>query len=411
MSLSRRLIAVLLLLGTISSLVADEPRIAFVTSAKGTGDFSSWPEAGAALTGLEAADSICQAQAADAELANSGAFYAWLSDSNNEVFCRAHGLSGKQAQNCNGSLTVIDNQPVIEAGPWLRTDGLPAAAEILELLGNNKVYMPMLIDQYGAELQWFESIWSGTKIGGQADGMYQCSDWTSGEDGPAIQNQGSNFVASFNIWHGSSIGSCSRISHLLCVETGAGGAIELPELAGNIIFLTEAYGNGDLASWPDATPGTTGIAAGDSICNKLAADAGLPWQGSYEAWLSDSNIAAADRFKHDVSWQRLDGIEVAANLAELTDGVIPASVLVTDQGKYRMHQQVWTGTGPDGSADAKNCSDWVSTEGTGLYGVSVFTYERWTDFTSGSCGNAGLRLYCLSNVDPYSVFENGFEDP
>jgi hypothetical protein len=66
-------------------------------------------------TGLEAADAICQSRAEAGGL--NGTFRAWLSDDDDDAYCRIHGLSGKKAENCGqGSLPDF-------AGNWVRTDG------------------------------------------------------------------------------------------------------------------------------------------------------------------------------------------------------------------------------------------------------------------------------------------------
>jgi len=58
------------------------PKRIFVTSVKGNGDLSSWPDAGG-RTGIEAGDAICSARADAAGL--SGTFAAWLSDTDNDM--------------------------------------------------------------------------------------------------------------------------------------------------------------------------------------------------------------------------------------------------------------------------------------------------------------------------------------
>ena len=74
-------------------------RLAFHTSTTGNADLSSWAEvAGTGLTGLEAADAICNARAAAAGI--DGTFAAWMSDDDDDAYCRVNGLTGKKSTNC-----------------------------------------------------------------------------------------------------------------------------------------------------------------------------------------------------------------------------------------------------------------------------------------------------------------------
>jgi hypothetical protein len=96
--------------------ISSAANVVFVTSVTGDGNLGSWADAGG-NTGLAAGDAICQARANAAGL--TGTFVAWLSDDNNDAYCRVHNLTGKKASNCGqGSLPE-------SAGPWVRTDGFP----------------------------------------------------------------------------------------------------------------------------------------------------------------------------------------------------------------------------------------------------------------------------------------------
>ena len=64
----------------------------FVTSVAGSGELSSWDDAGT-LTGVAAGDAICQARATAAALPNPATYRAWLSDDTDDAYCRLHGLS------------------------------------------------------------------------------------------------------------------------------------------------------------------------------------------------------------------------------------------------------------------------------------------------------------------------------
>jgi len=107
----------------------------FVTSVSGNGNISTWADAGG-KTGLAAADAVCQARANAAGL--PGIFKAWLSDGNDDAYCRVHNLTGKISANCGQSSLPAS------AGPWVRMDGFPFGARIDQLL-NGTVYSPNTI--------------------------------------------------------------------------------------------------------------------------------------------------------------------------------------------------------------------------------------------------------------------------
>ena len=118
---------------------------AFATSTTGSGDLHSWAEvAGTGLSGLAAADAICQTRAAAGGLDAPEEFVAWLSDRDDDAYCRVFGLHGKRADHCG-----LPADPV-GAGPWLRSDGVPFAATIETALADNVVYSTLNVDESGA---------------------------------------------------------------------------------------------------------------------------------------------------------------------------------------------------------------------------------------------------------------------
>ena len=120
---------------------ADPNLVAFVTSVEGTGNLSSWSDAGDQI-GLAAGDAICQARAEAGKL--SGSFVAWLSDADDDAYCRVQNLEGKKLANCG--------QPELPtaAGPWVRVDGLPFAGTIDQMLKPNyRIFTPVHFDEFG----------------------------------------------------------------------------------------------------------------------------------------------------------------------------------------------------------------------------------------------------------------------
>ncbi len=392
---------VCLVMAGVSTTASAQQRVVFATSATGNADLGSWPEAGNGPTGLAAADAICVNQATSGGLDNPGNFVAWISDDMNDAYCRVHNLTGKKADNCGqGTLPVA-------AGPWVRSDGIPAAGNIEELLvPNPMVYMPLLTDESGNAVALDQKAWSATRNTGIAY-TDTCANWTDGITGSTVtlQLQG-------NSWASNGGSPCNSPDlHLVCVETIEGAPVEIPPPEGNIAFHSHSDGTGDFSTWSEAAQGTTGIEAADSICNNLAAGSGLPWQGSYKAWVSDGTITAPDRLTSDGPWYRPDGIQVAESKADLLDGSVFSAIVQSNTGLYRAFQLIWTGTNADGSLNPNNCSGWTSEAGMGSLGRATDTNTAWTESGQLSCDQTSFRIYCFSDVQEVLSLEDGFEDP
>src|SRR5262249_13959608 len=117
-------------------------RYAFVTSTTGNGNLATWAGAGA-NTGLAAADAICQARAAAGGM--TGTFVAWMSDSNNDAYCRVHGLTGKKAAMC-GQMALP-----VAAGPWARANSSSAVAPTIDklLAPTHQTFLPASFNEVG----------------------------------------------------------------------------------------------------------------------------------------------------------------------------------------------------------------------------------------------------------------------
>jgi hypothetical protein len=378
-------------------------RVAFVTNAARSAIFGDWPEATMGLSGLEAADSICVNRASAAGLLSPGEFVAWLSDSEDDAYCRLHGLTGKKSSNC-GEPSLPE-----AAGPWVRTDGIPWAEDVakLTMLMNPEVYTPLWLDENANPVvPVVSTVWTGTSNLGTLN-VGHCMDWTAAPIGESTAIGFTNRTVSY--WSGSEGGLCTSPNrHLYCLEKGTGPALDLEQPTGRIAFITSVTGPSNLGSWDAADPGTQGIDAADSICVNRAGLRSYPSSDSFRAWISDEDTDARDRFVNDGPWHTPDGIPVAQDLADLTDGDILAPI---NQGFYSNHR-IWTGTDQFGARDMDGtCGSWTGAAGFGKVGQSDNAGPSWTAWSNTSCQVAGgAHLYCLSDALPGLQYADGFED-
>jgi hypothetical protein len=158
-----------------------------------------------------------------------------------------------------------------------------------------------------------------------------------------------------------------------------------------LVFLTSTVQQGNLG----------GLAGADAICQQRAQAASLP--GTYKAWLSDSTQSPATRFVQSPGpYRRVDGVTVANNWADLTDGTLAAPIAVAENGTVFADALLrsWTHTLANGTAGGvvpnDHCENWTSPSDTdfGNEGRVVDINSTWTVFGSGSCNN-NFHLYCF----------------
>jgi hypothetical protein len=352
-------------------------KVAFITSTSGPGVFNNtnWGTDAGGLTGLSAADAICNARASAGGL--SGTFAALLSDSSDDFYCRIHDLTGKKGL-CSPA------NPSIPAGPWNRTDGTPFAADIDEIIDNGVVYTVPNYDESGL-LAPRSTYWTGTDSTGELD-AYHCNNW---------QDQGPNSRAYVNFTEGVDVlfsyayAGCNDNRHLLCMEVGDGPPLTNFSPSGKIAFVTSGGTDGFI--------GTGGLAGADAFCQTAADNALL--NGTFKAWLSDSGNDASSRFSSPGGpWIRLDGIRVAANVTSLVNHTLgyylDAPLNMTETGIYLRNYAAWTGTLEDGMHSGESCSDWQSMATDGTYGNVMYSSGYWTSRGTVPCTSAPL-LYCF----------------
>lgn len=157
-----------------------------------------------------------------------------------------------------------------------------------------------------------------------------------------------------------------------------------------LVFLTSTVQDGNLG----------GLNGADAICQQRAQAASLP--GVYKAWLSDDAQSPATRFVQSPDpYQRVDGVTVANNWADLIDGTLLAPITVAETGAVFANPagRAWTNTLANGTAGGvlnQNCVNWTSNNNAddGDEGQVTATSDNWTDFASGTCNN-DFHLYCF----------------
>ena len=370
-------------------LTCSRLRRAFVTSTSGTGNLATWADAGG-MTGLAAADAICQARAAAAGL--PGTFVAWLSDPTNDAYCRVNGFAGTKNFNCGQSSLPV------AAGPWARIDGQPFAGRIDLLLAPNfALYYPANIDELGATAAATTLVFSAT----DSSGMYKasdCTDWTSAANTTTAVVGLANGGAA---WFTDDLApvTCDLPQHLRCLEVGSSPPLTKRPPQARRVFATSVTGNGNFASWPDSG-GLSGLAGADAVCRARARYAGYANAANFKAWLSSSATSAPSRITSNGPWYRLDGIPVAFSKSDLIDGAVNAGISITETHTHASStfQSAWTGTGPTGTMSSYLCSNWtIGTNaifgGTGKYDSNDL---HWTQSGLTSC-NTNEVLYCFED--------------
>jgi hypothetical protein len=387
-----------------------EPLYAFTTSTLGTGDLHSWAEVvDSNLTGLDAADGICAARANAAGLPSPDEFVAWLSDANDDAYCRVFGLHGKKVTHCG----LLGFPLPVGAGPWLRTDGMPFAATIERVTIDNVVYAPLNIDEFGGPVAGAPilSYTATSRLGEYDTAVHEsdCGAWKSASD--AVSAILGNNSATGQAWTNSTDGSaCGSPHHLMCLQKGS-----TPALSGYSRFgRREAF-----VTSTDLTGNLGGIAAADGVCQSLAAAANLHQPESFKALITSvaSGVNVIDRFDFDGAWYRRDGLPFAFSKVELVSGKVTLPLNVTETGEYLGFSLALTGAHVDGSASGLDCSDWTSAQpglGSGaLVNFVKFAGPDWLSNADIACAGAQLpgdwpsKLLCLSDSD--ALFHAEFE--
>jgi hypothetical protein len=365
------------------------PHRVFITSIEGPGDLSRWGDAGGSA-GLLAGDAICKSLAQNTGL--TGEYRAWLSDKQNDAYCRVAGGSGKKGSNtCNPKPE--------ETKSYVNTGGEAIAESLDQLVGKGQMFHAIRFDESRANLR--ATVWTGTTAkGAYAEGSKACNGWNS-LDGSGMYGDGETTTGS---WTASFRKSCGDSSlRLYCFQISSADHV-LPiykTRSAKKVFLSSTEGTGDLSSWPEAQ-GKSGVLAGDKICQTLASNAGYANAEKFIAWLTDSSTSAIDRLVGEGQWARPDGVLVVNNRADLLDGTLLTGIAQTEKGAYIGHR-AWTGTEYEGGCtdciSALSCENWSSASSSIIpkHGLSSSTSYGWSDLGeswNSHCSDTG-RLYCF----------------
>jgi hypothetical protein len=194
--------------------------------------------------------------------------------------------------------------------------------------------------------------------------------------------------------------------------TAVSGTLTIP--ARHVAFVTSVMGNGDLGSWVSYV--ATGAAAGDEVCQRRAAAAGIP--GAFKAWLSDSRDDAFCRVQGlrgrraancgqaappalAGPWVRTDGLPLAPAIGGLVDGIMYTAVLLDEFGDTRIGDAwAWTNTGGDGTLgpDHSSCGDWTAAdESVSALGMISSAATTWTYTAPGLRCDWPALLLCMQS--------------
>jgi hypothetical protein len=190
--------------------------LAFVTSARGSGDLGSWPEADGQI-GVSAGYRICRNLAAAAHLPEPSSFVPWLSTT---------------------AVDAIDRLTI--DGPFRRPDGHIVAIDAAELVG---VALPRnSLHQFedATYLALHENeVWTGTLVDGTAAATV-CDNWTEGTAAAAGRG-GLASVGAVAQWTDHTGYTCDWENRLYCFS--------------NVITLFwDGFEGGTTARWSAAAP-------------------------------------------------------------------------------------------------------------------------------------------------------------
>lgn len=156
------------------------------------------------------------------------------------------------------------------------------------------------------------------------------------------------------------------------------------------VFVTSTAYAGDLG----------GLEGADAHCHLAASAAGL--SGTWRAWIGTSATSPQVRLQHGaLPYVRLDGVVVADDWTDLTDGTLAAPIAVDETGALvpATGSIVWTASDATGAPMGGMCSDWSEQNSGGFYGDASGADATWAHIACQPC-TMQARLYCFEELDP-----------
>ena len=156
-----------------------------------------------------------------------------------------------------------------------------------------------------------------------------------------------------------------------------------------VAFVTSKTFQGDLSSIVGAT----------TACRAAAITAGLANGDGFRPWLSDDQSWPAMIFVHGKGrYRTVDGVTIADDWWDLTDGSLQAAISVDENGALIGSVPVFTNTSTLGAPISveDHCEGWTSVFFPNVThaGRSGETSDAWTDFDIAPC-DANVRIYCF----------------
>jgi len=150
-----------------------------------------------------------------------------------------------------------------------------------------------------------------------------------------------------------------------------------------------------------------GLTGADAKCQTLATAVGL--KGTFLAWLSDNTGSPSTRFtKSAIPYVRRDGVLVANNWTDLTDGAIANTISVSEVGLApgvgpepcgNLIGLTRTNTATDGTMfnAAVSCNNWTSNAANQITGGGHYfsTTSNWTAYVCAQFCSWKKPIYCF----------------
>jgi cysteine-rich repeat protein len=293
------------------------------------------------------ADAECQSVAAGAGMTGS-TWRAWVSSGGAAVSDR---------------FTRFNNPVIAVNGPLLAND-------YSDLTAYNTLWSPLDRNPSGGVISPQVFPWTGTLENGKVDTGFTCTDWTS-----TSGSGGTGDTGGADLWSSEYSAMCNTTRPFYCFEQSAG--TPPPKRA----FVTSTNYTGSIG----------GIAGADTQCQMRANAASLG--GTWRAWLGASGQSPGRNFRSHGPYRRLDGVTIANDWKDLTDGTLAATLDVTELNMPRT-TDVWTSVTFSGAALSPNCNNWTSTGSTATYGSTTIAGNGWTNMTTAGCSTP-KALYCF----------------